>query len=100
MSYKGTPITTVRIATELMQRIEAQIESLRLHSPRGDWSVTEFIRKALEEKLAKMRRSRTKKRYRSALVSMIPPAQIAGGMELAATGKPLTSSPELPGREP
>lgn len=58
MSSKGTPRTTVRIATELMARVEAQIASLLIHSPRGDWTTGEFIRVAIEEKLAKMIRSR------------------------------------------
>lgn len=58
MPSAGTPRTTVRIATELMERVQAQIDSLLVHSPRGDWTVGEFIRVAIEEKLAKMSRSR------------------------------------------
>lgn len=54
----GTPRTTVRIATELMERVERQLESLRIWSPKGDWSVGEFIRVAIEDKLKKYVRSR------------------------------------------
>lgn len=58
---KGTPRTTVRIATELMRRVGAQIASLMVHSPKGDWTTGEFIRVAIEEKLAKMIRSRSRR---------------------------------------
>jgi hypothetical protein len=63
MPSKGTPVTTVRIGKELMERIEAQIASLVIHSPRGDWTVGEFIRVAIEEKLRKMRRSRRRRNF-------------------------------------
>ena len=63
MPSKGTPQVTVRIATELMDRVQRQLDSLHIYSPKGDWTVVEFLRRAVEEKLAKMRRSaRTRKR--------------------------------------
>ncbi len=58
MSSAGTPRYTVRIDDELMMWVQAQLASLGLHSPRGDWDVSEFIRTAVAEKLAKMKRSR------------------------------------------
>lgn len=62
MSSAGTPRYTVRIEDELMLWVHAQLASLSVHSPRGDWDVSEFIRTALQEKLAKMKRSREKRR--------------------------------------
>lgn len=63
MSSKGTPRTTVRIATALLDQVQRQLDSLHAHSPRDDWTVGEFIRVAILEKLAKMQRSRNKKRH-------------------------------------
>lgn len=75
MSSAGTPRSTVRIPTELMERIQTQIDSLLVHSPKGDWTVGEFIRVACEEKLKKMARSRG---------SRGQPRELVGGHQVAA----------------
>lgn len=61
MPSAGTPRTTVRLPLELSERIEAQLQSLLTWSPLGEWTVGSFIRAAIEEKLAKMARSRSRR---------------------------------------
>jgi len=55
---KGTPNRVVRIDDDLWTRIEFQVISLKYWSKKRKWDMSEFLRTAAEEKLAKMRRSR------------------------------------------
>jgi len=59
---KGTPRYTFRLPEDLMQAVELQILSRNACSPREEWDTSEFVRVALREKLAKMKRSRVKGR--------------------------------------
>lgn len=58
---KGTPRCTLRIAPELMGRMESQIASRNWWSRGEAWSVSDFVRIACEEKLDKMKRSRQRR---------------------------------------
>lgn len=62
---RGTPQTTVRLAKGIMDKLERQLESLKLYSPRGDWNIAEFLRAAVDEKLKKMARSRKRHKRKS-----------------------------------
>ena len=66
MPGKGTPVHTIRLPSELVEDVDAQIDSLLLWSksrygwgkPIKEWTRTSFIIAAIREKLAKMKRSR------------------------------------------
>lgn len=64
MSSKGTPRTTVRIDGGLMEDIEIAIDRRNTWSREEGWTVSDFLRVAALEKLAKMRRSRAPRRKR------------------------------------
>ena len=52
----------VRVDDDLWTCVEFQVFSLRIYSKRRKWDMSEFVRAALVEKLAKMKRSRESRR--------------------------------------
>jgi hypothetical protein len=68
---KGSPIKPIRICEELLRRIADQIHMTEIHSF-GDYrTLSEWIRQACEEKLAKMIRSRRGRRRRDTLDHLV-----------------------------
>jgi hypothetical protein len=59
---KGTRIVTLRVPDELRRACEAQIDMSEPWRAGEPWTLGEFIRVAIKEKLAKMARCR--RRYR------------------------------------
>lgn len=55
---RGNRIVKVRVEPELLQRIEWQIQHRNDHTDRMPWVMSDWIRVAMIEKLAKMVRSR------------------------------------------
>jgi hypothetical protein len=55
---RGTRIYAVRLSPDLMDRVELQIASRNIWTKETEWTLSDFIRVALEEKLAKMARCR------------------------------------------
>lgn len=55
---KGSPYVPLRIPVELYERILAQMELTNLFVRDEEYNVSSWLRKAAEEKLAKMARSR------------------------------------------
>jgi hypothetical protein len=60
----------VRIALDIQQRVQRQIDSRNYWTQREPWTFSDFVRVALEDKLAKMARSR-RRRGRRALVETV-----------------------------
>jgi hypothetical protein len=58
---KGSRIVPVRMTPELHDEMMVQIEMSLKHRKEEPWTVSEFIRTAIAEKLAKMARGRRKK---------------------------------------
>ena len=58
MSSKGSPIVAIRFPEELKDRIETQIEMTEAWLSSPEIAFGQWVRKACEEKLAKMSRSR------------------------------------------
>jgi hypothetical protein len=63
---KGTPIHSFRFPPLLRAAVLRQIQSRNANSPRAPMTVSDFIIRAIEEKLAKMERSRSGKRTKPA----------------------------------
>jgi len=57
---KGNAVWTVRIGVPLSEAIEDAIERRNKHSRAEPWTFSDFIRQAIQEKLAHMSRSRKK----------------------------------------
>lgn len=55
---KGSPITLVRLPTDLIAEIELTIARRNVHTRREPWDTSKFIRDAIREKIRKMERSR------------------------------------------
>lgn len=55
---KGTPHTALRLSAEVLDLADVTIRRRNLNSKRPPWSLTEFIRVAIQEKVKKMERSR------------------------------------------
>jgi len=55
---KGTPVVPVRISDAKMLEVEAAIRGRNNYAFDTPWTVSDFIRKAIDEKLAHMARSR------------------------------------------
>lgn len=55
---KGTPVVPVRISDEMMMEVEEAIRSRNAVAFDAPWTVSDFIRKAIREKLSHMERSR------------------------------------------
>ena len=62
MSSKGTKRYTFRLPPDLMARVAGQRDSLRWRSPRPPADLTDVVRRALEDWLAKYRRSAGRRR--------------------------------------
>lgn len=62
---KGTPLIAVRIHPQLYAEMEATIERANLYRIEEAYDVSSFVRTAIREKIAHMKRSRrTRKRPR------------------------------------
>jgi hypothetical protein len=70
---KGTPIRSVRLSDQLWVEIQFQVMSLRVHSPKKEWTPSTFIEEAIKEKLKKMRRSREHPGRRKRLTGAVLP---------------------------
>lgn len=55
----GNPKILVRLPTEELDALRESIESANAHRSGEPWTMSEFVRVAIREKLAKMERSRT-----------------------------------------
>lgn len=55
---KGSPVVPIRIPATLLERIETQIAESNPRRKGEPWTRSAFILSAIEEKLAKMERSR------------------------------------------
>ena len=55
---KGSRIVPVRVPDELLVRLSAAVERSARTRFDGPWSVSEFVRSAIEDKLQHMERSR------------------------------------------
>lgn len=58
---KGSKIVQVRVPDDLLKRIEEHVSSLQLNARGEPPTVSSYIRKAIEEKLAHRERSRKKR---------------------------------------
>lgn len=58
MPSKGTRITPLRLSDELLDRIHASIASNNGRRREEEYNLTSWIRQAIEERLAKLERSR------------------------------------------
>lgn len=76
MPSKGNPVLHTRVSPDLLAEIEAQLASLRAYGRKPhrdlfgkkfdvDWDIARFVRQAIKEKLAKMKRSRARRRSRA-----------------------------------
>ena len=61
---RGSPVTPVRLPQELIDRIVAAYKRANLTRKEEPYTLSSFIRHAIEEKLAKMERGRSKKKKR------------------------------------
>ena len=61
---KGNPRVTLRLTPDLLGRVEAQLASLAHNNAQTLPDVSEFIRRAVEEKLDHYRRSRLSRQRR------------------------------------
>jgi cob(I)alamin adenosyltransferase len=64
---RGNPRVSVRFEPEDIEKIERTIEQLKKTSAWPPWDVSDFVRKCVTEKLAKMHRSRTWRRRKKEL---------------------------------
>lgn len=64
---RGRPRISVRFAPEMIAEVERVIARLQDTSARPPWDFSDFVRKALAEKLQKMHRSRTWRRRKKEL---------------------------------
>jgi len=58
MPSKGSKIVPVRIPQEMLDEMQEMIASRNFNAPGEPWDVAKFIRKAVAEKIAHMKRSR------------------------------------------
>ena len=58
---KGTKPVAVRLPKELLSEVVKTVERRNRNSTEGPWSLSDFIRIALVEKITKMHRSRGQK---------------------------------------
>jgi Arc/MetJ-type ribon-helix-helix transcriptional regulator len=58
---KGNPRVTIRLTQALIDEINACINSRNYHSAEEPWTFSDFVDKAIAEKLAHLKRSRRKK---------------------------------------
>jgi len=58
MPSKGSQIVPVRFEAELLSLMKRTIEQRNAVSPNEPWTMSDFIRAAVQEKLAHMERSR------------------------------------------
>ena len=61
MPSKGNPIVPVRFPRPLLEAVVAQVERLNSTSPAAPPDLSEFVRRAVEEKLAHYARSRRRR---------------------------------------
>lgn len=59
---KGSTIVPVRIPSDLLRQVEETYLGRNLFAPKNPWTLSDFVRVALKEKIAKMQRSRKKRR--------------------------------------
>lgn len=71
---KGTDRYTFRLPQDMMAEVAATIYRRNLHTDREPWELSEFVRVAIREKLAKMERSRKRaaRKLRSAALDAQP----------------------------
>lgn len=58
----GSKIVPVRIPAELLKAVETDLQSCNAHLPDYPYTVSDWIRKAIAERLAKHARSRSARR--------------------------------------
>lgn len=58
MPSAGTPVLPVRLHNDVKSEIERAVRRRNFHSWQERWTVSDFIRIAIREKLAKMERCR------------------------------------------
>ena len=63
---KGTPRVVIRLADQVVQEIELAIARRNLWSREVPWTLSDFLRVAIAEKLQKMARCRRPRRRPSA----------------------------------
>ena len=54
----GTPIVTLRVTEDMQERIEEALASRNARTSDTPWTVSDFIRHAVEERLDHIRRGR------------------------------------------
>ena len=59
---KGSPVTPLRIPQDLLDLVRIQIDQSECYRRGEPWTLSSFIRAAILEKLAKMKRSRKPRR--------------------------------------
>jgi len=64
---KGTKTYAVRLPVDLVLQIGETVERRNLWTREEEWTLSDFIRIALEEKVRKMERSRTARNKKKAL---------------------------------
>jgi hypothetical protein len=77
MSSKGTQVYGVRLPMSLCCEVQSAIARRNSVSPAAPWTLSDFVRTALAEKLQKMRRSRRPHRRRGQAPSLAVPGAIA-----------------------
>jgi hypothetical protein len=84
MPSKGTKTYAVRLSPDLVQRVQAQIDSRNTWSPEEPWDLSAFIRVCLERELRKMARSRRRRPRCSSLATSS--VQLAGDVHQLGEG--------------
>lgn len=68
MPSKGTPRRTFRFADQFWTTVEEAVDRRNFWTQREPWTLSDFVRIAIAEKLAKMKRCRRRRPRRLAVV--------------------------------
>jgi hypothetical protein len=72
----GTRVYTVRLQDDLMERVQETMQRRDLYSADSPWTLSDFLRVCVEEKLAKMERSRRSKKRKVVKDGAIAPESV------------------------
>jgi Arc/MetJ-type ribon-helix-helix transcriptional regulator len=76
MPSAGTPVLPVRLHNDVKSEIERAVRRRNFHSWEEKWTVSDFIRIAIREKLAKMERCRKQRKRRKRQLEVLPNLQL------------------------
>jgi len=72
----GSPRITIRVPQALLDQVAAELESQAEHSPRGPEDISLFVIRAIRERIAKRKRSRTRQQRAAEPEEVVWPDQI------------------------